>query len=129
MKPLDLNPFTFEGGPVGCLLVHGFSGSPPEMRPMGEFLAGKGLTVLGVRLVRLDPPRVKAPVLIMQGEKDRHIPADSAQIIFEELGSSEKEIAWWRNSGHCITVDSERGAVWARAYEFIAKHAHSAHVA
>ena len=43
MKTLDLNPFFFEGGEVGCLLVHGFSGSPPEMRPMGEYLAGKGL--------------------------------------------------------------------------------------
>ncbi|HID86186.1 MAG TPA: carboxylesterase, partial [Anaerolineae bacterium] len=41
MEELDLNPFFFEGGPTGCLLVHGFSGSPPEMRPMGEFLAGK----------------------------------------------------------------------------------------
>ena len=50
MKALDLNPFFFEGGPTGCLLVHGFSRSPLEMGPMGEYLAGKGLTVLGVRL-------------------------------------------------------------------------------
>jgi len=50
MEALDLNPFFFEGGEVGCLLVHGFSGSPPEMQPMGDYLAGKGLTVLGVRL-------------------------------------------------------------------------------
>lgn len=245
METLDLNPFFFEGGEVGCLLVHGFSGSPPEMRPMGEFLAGKGLTVLGVRLaghgtspedmatttwrdwvasaeaglrelearcervfvaglsmgglitlhlaanhpvdgivpmsapayiadwrfrflplaqhfvhwftpdiepdltdheaeqrlssypvlpircivslgqlirlVRQELPQVKAPALIMQGEKDRHVPADSAPIIFEGLGATEKELVWWPNSGHCITVDSEREAVWARAYEFIAK--------
>jgi carboxylesterase len=247
MKTLDLNPFFFEGGEVGCLLVHGFSGSPPEMRPMGEFLATEGLTVQGVRLtghgtspddmatttwrdwvasaedglrelearceqvfvaglsmgglitlhlaahhhvagiivmaapayiadwrfrflplaqyfvrwltpdiesdltdpeaekrlssypvlpvrcivslgqlislVRQELPQVKAPALVMQGEKDRHVPTDSARIIFEELRSDEKEIAWWPNSGHCITVDSEREAVWARAYEFIAKHA------
>ena len=50
MSKLDLNPFFFEGGPTGCLLIHGFSGSPPEMRPMGEYLAAKGLTVQGVRL-------------------------------------------------------------------------------
>lgn len=245
-KALDLNPFFFEGGPIGCLLIHGFSGSPPEMRPMGEFLAGKGLTVLGVRLaghgttpedmarttwhdwvasaeeglrelkgrceqvfvaglsmgglitlhlaahhplagiipmsapayiadrrfrfmplaqhflrwvtpniesdltdpeaeerifsykvlparcivslgellrlVRGELPQVKVPALIMQGEKDHHIPADSARLIYNELGSAEKEIVWWPNSGHCITVDSEREAVWARAYEFIAAH-------
>jgi len=246
MKTLDLNPFFFEGGPVGCLLVHGFSGSPPEMRPMGEFLAAKGLTVRGVRLaghgtspedmarttwrdwvasaeaglrelearceqvfvaglsmgglitldlaahypvdgivvmaapayvadwrfrllplaqhfirwftpdiesdltdpeankllsaypvlpipclvslkqltrlVRQELPQLKVPALIMQGEKDHHVPVDSAQIIFEELGAAEKELIWWSNSGHCITVDSEREAVWARAYEFIVKH-------
>jgi carboxylesterase len=57
----------------------------------------------------------------MQGKRDRHIPPESAQIIFEELGSAEKELVWWPNSGHCITVDSEREAVWARAYEFVVK--------
>lgn len=50
MTELDLNPFFFEGGDIGCLLIHGFTGSPPEMRGMGEYLAGKGLTVLGVQL-------------------------------------------------------------------------------
>ncbi|MDY7039247.1 MAG: alpha/beta fold hydrolase [Chloroflexota bacterium] len=50
MSKLDLNPFFFAGGPTGCLLIHGFSGSPPEMRPMGEYLTARGLTVLGVRL-------------------------------------------------------------------------------
>jgi carboxylesterase len=43
-------PFFLPGGPIGCLLLHGFTASPAEMRPFGEFLAGKGGTVLGVRL-------------------------------------------------------------------------------
>lgn len=43
-------PFFFPGGPIGCLLVHGFTGSPKEMRWMGEYLAEQGYTVLGVRL-------------------------------------------------------------------------------
>ena len=30
---------------VGVLLVHGFTGSPPSMRPWGEFLHSKGYTV------------------------------------------------------------------------------------
>jgi carboxylesterase len=73
-----------------------------------------------MHLVRRELPQVKVPALVMQGEKDHHVPADSAQIIFEELGATEKELVWWPNSGHCITVDSEREAVWARAYEFMA---------
>lgn len=43
-------PFDFPGGPVGCLLVHGFSGNPSSLRPMGEYLAAQGFTVLGPRL-------------------------------------------------------------------------------
>lgn len=43
-------PFFFPGNSTGCLLVHGFTGSPKEMRTLGEFLAQKGYTVLGIRL-------------------------------------------------------------------------------
>jgi carboxylesterase len=43
-------PFFFPGGKVGCLLVHGFTGSPKEMRWMGEYMSEKGHTVLGIRL-------------------------------------------------------------------------------
>jgi carboxylesterase len=32
------------------LLIHGFTGSPGHMRPLGEALAAEGYTVLGVRL-------------------------------------------------------------------------------
>lgn len=43
-------PFFFPGGPTGCLLVHGFTGTPKEMRWLGEYLAGQGHSVLGIRL-------------------------------------------------------------------------------
>jgi carboxylesterase len=43
-------PFYLPGGPVGCLLVHGFTGTPKEMRSLGEYLNKQGHTVLGVRL-------------------------------------------------------------------------------
>ncbi|HAV78637.1 MAG TPA: carboxylesterase [Anaerolineae bacterium] len=33
-----------------CLLIHGFTGAPKEMRLMGEYLHQKGYTCLGVRL-------------------------------------------------------------------------------
>ena len=45
-----VEPFYFQGNRVGCLLIHGFSGSPSEMRWMGERLAKFGWTVLGIRL-------------------------------------------------------------------------------
>lgn len=42
---LDPRPFFLPGGKTGCLLIHGYTGSPPEMRLVGEYLAGQGLTV------------------------------------------------------------------------------------
>lgn len=43
-------PFFFNGGRSGCLLIHGFTGTPHEMRSLGEHLVGEGHTVLGMRL-------------------------------------------------------------------------------
>ena len=38
-------PYRHEGGEVGVLLCHGFTGSPQSLRPWAEYLAGHGLTV------------------------------------------------------------------------------------
>ncbi|MFL7813370.1 MAG: alpha/beta hydrolase [Anaerolineales bacterium] len=46
----NAEPFYFPGNETGCLLIHGFTGAPTEMRPLGEYLAGKGYSVLGIRL-------------------------------------------------------------------------------
>lgn len=43
-------PFFYSGGKTGCLLVHGFTGSPKEMELMGKFLSKKGITSMGIRL-------------------------------------------------------------------------------
>lgn len=43
-------PFAADGGPVGALLCHGFTGSPASMRPWAEQLAAAGLTVRVPRL-------------------------------------------------------------------------------
>ncbi|MCI0633794.1 MAG: alpha/beta fold hydrolase [Actinobacteria bacterium] len=56
-------PFRFDGGPTGVLMVHGFTGSPASMRPIGEWLASQGLSVEGIRLpghgTELDDLRVR----------------------------------------------------------------------
>lgn len=43
-------PFRLGAGPTGVLMIHGFTGSPSSMRPLGEWLAAQGLSALGVRL-------------------------------------------------------------------------------
>ncbi|MEU9885511.1 alpha/beta fold hydrolase [Sphaerisporangium sp. NPDC051011] len=43
-------PYQHEGGQVGVLLCHGFTGTPQSLRPWGEYLAAAGLTVSLPRL-------------------------------------------------------------------------------
>jgi carboxylesterase len=43
-------PFLLDGGDVGCLCTHGWTGSPDEMRWFGEYLNERGLTIYGPRL-------------------------------------------------------------------------------
>jgi len=43
-------PFTADGGTVGVLVCHGFTGNPRTVRPWAEHLAAAGLTVRAPRL-------------------------------------------------------------------------------
>jgi carboxylesterase len=47
-------PFFFPGkgenAHIGCLVQHGFTGAPKEMRWLGEYLNAQGYTVIGMRL-------------------------------------------------------------------------------
>ena len=45
----QVQPFTFDRGRIGCVLLHGFTAAPKEMRPLGEYLAAHDYTVRGVR--------------------------------------------------------------------------------
>jgi carboxylesterase len=43
-------PFSLGESEIGVLMIHGFTGSPASMRPIGTWLADHGLRVEGVRL-------------------------------------------------------------------------------
>jgi len=49
-QPGDLEPFRLGSGDRGVLLIHGFCGTPPEMRGLGEHLAASGFRVHGALL-------------------------------------------------------------------------------
>jgi carboxylesterase len=44
----QVQPFAFDRGPIGCVLLHGFTAAPKEMRPLGDYLAARDITVRGV---------------------------------------------------------------------------------
>src|SRR5438105_10546165 len=43
-------PFSLGEGPDACLLLHGLTGAPSEVRPVGEALAKVGIRAVGPRL-------------------------------------------------------------------------------
>lgn len=47
---VDINPFFFDGSGLSVLLIHGLTGTPYEMRYLGQRLAAAGIRVKGVRL-------------------------------------------------------------------------------
>ena len=234
-------PFMLPGGKTGVLLLHGFTGTPAEMRLLGEHLHGAGYTVLGVRLcghgttveelaktgwrqwyacvedgyhllrsicekvhvvglslggllalrlascqavdkvvalsapihlydqrtkrlglyrlfrsyapkkrrryVGIDDrylvhydhtplsslsslldligqaetflPRISAPALLVQSRREHTVRPESAQFIYERLGSAAKEIFWLEKSGHIVTLDNERETVYQAVSRFL----------
>ena len=44
-SPSDAEPFAADGGPVGVVLSHGFTGEPASLRPWAQHLADAGFTV------------------------------------------------------------------------------------
>src|SRR5277367_1469160 len=47
---VDINDFFFPGAGVSALLIHGLTGTPYEMRYLGEQLSARGARVRGVKL-------------------------------------------------------------------------------
>ncbi len=74
-------PFHHDGGPVGVLLCHGFTGSPGSLRPWGEHLAGKGLTV---SLPRLPGHGTRWQEMQLTGWEDWYATVDKAFLALSE---------------------------------------------
>jgi carboxylesterase len=72
--------------------------------------------------VRQRLPRIRQPILIVQGRLDQSIDLQSGEIILNEIGSAQKEMCWLDHSTHCVILDCE----WERAavltLQFIERH-------
>ncbi len=51
---------------------------------------------------------IYAPTFVVQARLDQMINTKSANIIYDEVESDMKEIKWYEESGHVITLDKER---------------------
>lgn len=90
-------PFSADGGPVGVLVLHGFTGSPRTVRPWAEHLAAAGLTV---RAPRLPGHGTTWRDLATTGSRDWYATADQA---FTELsGRCEQVFITGISMGACL---------------------------
>lgn len=64
---------------------------------------------------------IKDPALILQGVKDAALYKESAIRIHDEILSEEKELKWYGESGHIITLDQERQQVCEDVKDFLLK--------
>lgn len=69
--------------------------------------------------VRESVDNVFAPLFVAQGRLDTMINPDSANIIYEESSSDVKEIHWYENSGHVITIDKEKEQLFDDYFSFL----------
>lgn len=72
-----------------------------------------------IRMVRNELPTIKVPSLIMQAEQDFTVRPESAEYIYKYIGSRQKQLKWYPNSGHILTVDHDRDQVFADAEQFL----------
>ncbi|MEH7252735.1 carboxylesterase [Neobacillus niacini] len=64
---------------------------------------------------------IYAPTFVVQARNDKMINTESANIIYGEVESVLKEIKWYEESGHVITLDKERDQLHEDIYAFLEK--------
>ncbi|WP_044737018.1 carboxylesterase [Geobacillus kaustophilus] len=67
--------------------------------------------------------RIVCPALIFVSDEDHVVPPENADIIFQGIPSTEKEIIRLRNSYHVATLDYDQPMIIERSLEFFSKHA------
>ncbi|WP_391122049.1 alpha/beta hydrolase [Psychrobacillus sp. L3] len=62
---------------------------------------------------------ITSPTLVLQGALDDVIYQESASFILEQVETNEKEIIWYKESGHIITTGKEKDKVCEDVFTFL----------
>lgn len=65
-------------------------------------------------------PSIIIPALVIQSKIEHTVKPESAQYIYNKLGSKDKRLVWLKKSGHIITLDHEREFVFEEIGRFLA---------
>ncbi|WP_433744487.1 alpha/beta hydrolase [Falsibacillus pallidus] len=71
--------------------------------------------------VRNNVDMIYAPTFVVQARHDHMINTDSANIIYNAVESPLKDIKWYEESGHVITLDKEKEQLHEDVYQFLEK--------
>lgn len=91
-------PFYYLGNEIKCLLLHGFTASPSEMKPLGEYLNQQGFSV-------------KAPLLPGHGTTPDHLNQTSWKDWLEAV--EEEAQALMAEEGPVVVIGLSMGALLA----------------
>lgn len=69
--------------------------------------------------VRNNVDMIYAPLFVVQAENDHMINPDSANIIYNEAESNHKEIKWYKNGNHAITLGPEKETLHEDVHRFL----------
>lgn len=69
--------------------------------------------------VRSKVDHVYAPLLVVQGRLDDVINPESANVIYDNAESFQKDLNWYEESGHVITLDKEKGQLHEDIFVFL----------
>jgi carboxylesterase len=72
-----------------------------------------------LKSVRNSVDLVYAPTFVVQARHDEMINTDSANIIYNEVESEKKDLKWYENSTHVITLDKEKEQLHEDVYAFL----------
>lgn len=75
-----------------------------------------------LKRARLGLPSITAPILVMHGRNDHTVAPSNARLIYDAVGSTDKELVWLERSYHVVTLDHDREEVFERTHRFIAEH-------
>ncbi len=68
-------------------------------------------------------PQIKTPILVMHGTEDRLASADATKRLFENIGSSDKELEIYSGFYHELFNEPEKQQVFERVTEWLEKRA------
>lgn len=69
--------------------------------------------------VRNHVDHIYAPLFVVQATQDQVIDVDSANVIYNEAESEDKQLKWYEESGHVITLGPEKGQLHEDILEFL----------